>query len=109
LILAIKIVDSLSEAIAHITAMVPDIPTRSPQKTPAAATFLAQVNAAGCTTTAQLAFLMASATGLGQKSGLVPAAAWSRWFRRAGDLQYQLTGDGHIAATYLGQMLNLYS
>jgi len=58
----------LSEAIAHINSYGSGhTDAIATEDSTAAATFLAQVNAAGCTT-AQLAFLMASATGLGQKS-----------------------------------------
>jgi len=72
LILSIKIVDSLLKRSPTQQLWFRTYRRDHTEDSTAAATFLAQVNAAGCTTTAQLAFLMASATDLGQKSELVP-------------------------------------
>jgi len=106
LILAIKVVDSLEEAIAHINtygsrhteAIVTEDPT-------AAKTFLAQVDAAGVYHNCSTRFADGFRYGFGAEVGISTHKLPPRGpvgLEGLVTYKYQLTGDGHIAATYTG-------
>ncbi len=106
LILAIKIVDSLEEAIAHINIYgsrhTDAIVTENPK---AAATFLAQVDAAGVYHNCSTRFADGFRYGFGAEVGISTQKMPPRGpvgLEGLVTYKYQITGDGHIAATYTG-------
>ncbi len=106
LILAIKIVDSLEAAIAHIniygSGHTDAIVT---EDSVAAATFLAQVNAAGVYHNCSTRFADGFRYGFGAEVGISNQKLPPRGpvgLEGLVTYKYQLSGDGHIAATYTG-------
>lgn len=106
LILAIKIVDSLEEAIAHINTYgsrhTEAIATEDPA---AAATFLASVDAAGVYHNCSTRFADGFRYGFGAEVGISTQKMPPRGpvgLEGLVTYKYQLTGDGHVAATYTG-------
>jgi glutamate-5-semialdehyde dehydrogenase len=106
LILSIKIVDSLSEAIDHINTYgsrhTDAIVT---EDTAAATTFLAQVNAAGVFHNCSTRFADGFRYGLGAEVGISTQMMPPRGpvgLEGLVTYKYQISGDGHIAATYSG-------
>ncbi len=106
LILSIKIVDSLEEAIAHINTYgsghTDAIVT---EDSAAAATFLGQVNAAGVYHNCSTRFADGFRYGFGAEVGISTQQMPPRGpvgLEGLVTYKYQLTGDGHIAATYTG-------
>lgn len=107
LILAIKIVDSLEDGIAHInnygSGHTDAIATQDPA---AAATFLAQVNAAGVYHNCSTRFADGFRYGFGAEVGISTQKMPPRGpvgLEGLVTYKYQLVGDGHIAATYSGE------
>ncbi len=107
LILAIKIVDSLEAGIAHInnygSGHTDAIATEDPA---AAATFLAQVNAAGVYHNCSTRFADGFRYGFGAEVGISTQKMPPRGpvgLEGLVTYKYQLIGDGHIAATYSGE------
>ncbi|MGJ5672337.1 MAG: glutamate-5-semialdehyde dehydrogenase [Nostochopsis sp.] len=106
LILAIKIVDSLEKAIAHIndygSKHTDAIVTEDLE---AANTFLALVNAAGVYHNCSTRFADGFRYGFGAEVGISTQQMPPRGpvgLEGLVTYKYQLTGDGHIAATYTG-------
>jgi glutamate-5-semialdehyde dehydrogenase len=106
LILSIKIVDSLSEAIDHINTYgsrhTDAIVT---EDAAAATTFLAQVNAAGVFHNCSTRFADGFRYGLGAEVGISTQMMPPRGpvgLEGLVTYKYQISGDGHIAATYSG-------
>lgn len=106
LILAIKIVDSLFDGIAHInnygSGHTDAIATEDPA---AASTFLAQVNSAGVYHNCSTRFADGFRYGFGAEVGISTQKMPPRGpvgLEGLVTYKYQLTGDGHIAATYSG-------
>ncbi|MFB2770121.1 glutamate-5-semialdehyde dehydrogenase [Pelatocladus sp. BLCC-F211] len=106
LILAIKIVDSLETAIAHIndygSKHTDAIVTEDPE---AANIFLALVNAAGVYHNCSTRFADGFRYGFGAEVGISTQQMPPRGpvgLEGLVTYKYQLTGDGHIAATYTG-------
>lgn len=106
LILAIKIVDSLPEAIAHINTYgsrhTEAIVTENAD---AASTFLAQVDAAGVYHNCSTRFADGFRYGFGAEVGISTQKMPPRGpvgLEGLVTYKYQLSGDGHIAATYSG-------
>ncbi|MCP6760532.1 MAG: glutamate-5-semialdehyde dehydrogenase [Fischerella sp. CENA71] len=106
LILAIKIVNSLEEAIAHIndygSKHTDAIVTEDPE---AANTFLALVNAAGVYHNCSTRFADGFRYGFGAEVGISTQQMPPRGpvgLEGLVTYKYQLIGDGHIAATYTG-------
>ena len=106
LILAIKIVDTLEEAIAHINTYgsrhTDAIVTEDAQ---AASTFLAQVDAAGVYHNCSTRFADGFRYGFGAEVGISTQKMPPRGpvgLEGLVTYKYQITGDGHIAATYAG-------
>ncbi|RAM51408.1 MAG: glutamate-5-semialdehyde dehydrogenase [Hapalosiphonaceae cyanobacterium JJU2] len=106
LILAIKIIDSLEEAIAHIndygSKHTDAIVTEDLE---AANTFLALVNAAGVYHNCSTRFADGFRYGFGAEVGISTQQIPPRGpvgLEGLVTYKYQLTGDGHIAATYTG-------
>ncbi|MEW5856837.1 MAG: glutamate-5-semialdehyde dehydrogenase [Cyanobacteriota bacterium] len=106
LILSIKIVNSLSEAIDHINTYgsrhTDAIVTKD---TAAATTFLAQVNAAGVFHNCSTRFADGFRYGLGAEVGISTQMMPPRGpvgLEGLVTYKYQIAGDGHIAATYSG-------
>jgi glutamate-5-semialdehyde dehydrogenase len=106
LILSIKIVDSLEEAIAHINTYgsrhTDAIVTEDPV---AASTFLAQVDAAGVYHNCSTRFADGFRYGFGAEVGISTQKMPPRGpvgLEGLVTYKYQITGDGHIAATYTG-------
>ncbi|TFI54561.1 glutamate-5-semialdehyde dehydrogenase [Mastigocladus laminosus UU774] len=106
LILAIKIIDSLEEAIAHIndygSKHTDAIVTEDLE---AANTFLALVNAAGVYHNCSTRFADGFRYGFGAEVGISTQQMQPRGpvgLEGLVTYKYQLTGDGHIAATYTG-------
>jgi glutamate-5-semialdehyde dehydrogenase len=106
LILSIKIVDSLEEAIAHINSYgsrhTDAIATEDPD---AAATFLAQVDAAGVYHNCSTRFADGFRYGFGAEVGISTQKMPPRGpvgLEGLVTYKYQITGKGHIAATYTG-------
>jgi len=104
LTLAIKIVDSLSEAIAHINTYgsrhTDAIVTEDPQ---AAATFLAHVDAASVFHNCSTRFSDGFRYGFGAEVGISTQKMPPRGpvgLEGLVTYKYQITGDGHISATY---------
>lgn len=107
LILAIRIVDSLEAGIAHInnygSGHTDAIATQDPA---AAATFLAQVNAAGVYHNCSTRFADGFRYGFGAEVGISTQKMPPRGpvgLEGLVTYKYQLIGDGHIAATYSGE------
>jgi glutamate-5-semialdehyde dehydrogenase len=107
LILAIKIVDSLEAAIANINTYgsrhTDAIVTENSQT---AAVFLAQVDAAGVFHNCSTRFADGFRYGLGAEVGISTQKMPPRGpvgLEGLVTYKYQITGDGHIAATYSGQ------
>ncbi len=105
-ILSIKIVDSLEDAIAHInnygSKHTDAIVTEDEE---AAATFLALVNAAGVYHNCSTRFADGFRYGFGAEVGIGTQQMPPRGpvgLEGLVTYKYQLTGDGHIAATYTG-------
>jgi len=106
LILSIKIVDSLAEAIAHINSYgsghTDAIATEDPD---AAAIFLAQVDAAGVYHNCSTRFADGFRYGFGAEVGISTQKMPPRGpvgLEGLVTYKYQITGNGHIAATYTG-------
>ncbi|MBW4638764.1 MAG: glutamate-5-semialdehyde dehydrogenase [Gloeocapsa sp. UFS-A4-WI-NPMV-4B04] len=106
LILAIKVVDSLFDGIAHInnygSGHTDAIATEDPD---AASTFLAQVNSAGVYHNCSTRFADGFRYGFGAEVGISTQKLPPRGpvgLEGLVTYKYQLTGDGHIAATYSG-------
>ncbi|PLZ97039.1 gamma-glutamyl-phosphate reductase, partial [Fischerella thermalis CCMEE 5328] len=106
LILAIKIVDSLEEAIAHIndygSKHTDAIITENAK---AAETFLALVNSAGVYHNCSTRFADGFRYGFGAEVGISTQQVPPRGpvgLEGLVTYKYQLTGDGHIAANYTG-------
>ena len=106
MILAIKVVDSLEEAIAHINTYgskhTEAIATQDPA---AAATFLACVDAAGVYHNCSTRFADGFRYGFGAEVGISTQKMPPRGpvgLEGLVSYKYQLSGDGHIAATYSG-------
>ena len=106
LILAIKVVDTIEEAIAHINTYgsrhTEAIVTEDPI---AAKTFLAQVDAAGVYHNCSTRFADGFRYGFGAEVGISTHKLPPRGpvgLEGLVTYKYQLTGDGHIAATYTG-------
>lgn len=113
LILSIKIVDSLEAAIDHINtygsghtdAIVTEDST-------AAATFLAQVNAAGVYHNCSTRFSDGFRYGFGAEVGISTQKLPPRGpvgLEGLVTYKYQLSGDGHVAATYTGANARSFS
>ena len=106
LILSIKIVDSLEAAIAHINSYgsghTDAIVT---EDSVAAATFLAQVNAAGVYHNCSTRFSDGFRYGFGAEVGISTQKLPPRGpvgLEGLVTYKYQLSGDGHVAGTYAG-------
>ena len=106
LILSIKIVDSLEEAIAHINTYgsrhTDAIVTEDSQ---AAATFLAQVDAAGVYHNCSTRFADGFRYGFGAEVGISTQKMPPRGpvgLEGLVTYKYQVSGDGHVGATYSG-------
>lgn len=106
LVLAIRVVDSLDTAIAHINTYgsghTDAIVTENLQ---AAATFLAQVDAAGVYHNCSTRFADGFRYGFGAEVGISTQKMPPRGpvgLEGLVTYKYQLTGQGHIAATYSG-------
>lgn len=106
LILAIKIVDSLEEAVAHINTYgsrhTEAIVTKD---SVAASTFQAQVDAAGVYHNCSTRFADGFRYGFGAEVGISTQKMPPRGpvgLEGLVTYKYQLVGDGHIAATYTG-------
>jgi glutamate-5-semialdehyde dehydrogenase len=106
LILSIKVVDSLETAIAHINTYgsrhTEAIVTEDSQ---AAATFMAQVDAAGVYHNCSTRFADGFRYGFGAEVGISTQKMPPRGpvgLEGLVTYKYQLVGDGHIAATYTG-------
>ncbi len=106
LILSIKIVDSLEAAIAHINSYgsghTDAIATEDPD---AAAIFLAQVDAAGVYHNCSTRFADGFRYGFGAEVGISTQKMPPRGpvgLEGLVTYKYQITGNGHIAATYTG-------
>ncbi|MEP0883580.1 glutamate-5-semialdehyde dehydrogenase [Trichocoleus sp. ST-U3] len=113
LILSIKIVDSLSEAIDHINTYgsrhTDAIVT---EDTAAATNFLAQVNAAGVFHNCSTRFADGFRYGLGAEVGISTQMMPPRGpvgLEGLVTYKYQIAGDGHIAATYSGADAKLFT
>lgn len=106
LILSIKIVDSLEDAIAHINSYGSGhTDAIATVDLAAAATFLAQVNAAGVYHNCSTRFSDGFRYGFGAEVGISTQQMPPRGpvgLEGLVTYKYQLTGDGHIAATYSG-------
>ena len=106
LILAIKVVDSLGAAIAHINTYgsrhTEAIATQDPQ---AAATFRSQVNAAGVYHNCSTRFADGFRYGFGAEVGISTQTMPPRGpvgLEGLVTYKYHLVGNGHIVATYSG-------
>jgi len=107
LILSIKVVDSLTDAIAHIneygSGHTDAIVTENAET---AETFLSQVNAAGVFHNCSTRFADGFRYGFGAEVGISTQKLPPRGpvgLEGLVTYKYQLTGDGHIAATYTGE------
>ncbi len=107
LILSIKIVDSLAEAIAHINSYGSghtDVIVT--EDSTAAATFLAQVDAAGVFHNCSTRFADGFRYGFGAEVGISTQHLPPRGpvgLEGLVTYKYQLAGDGHVVATYAGE------
>ncbi|HEY9696902.1 MAG TPA: glutamate-5-semialdehyde dehydrogenase [Trichocoleus sp.] len=106
LILSVKVVETLTEAIAHINTYgsrhTEAIVTEDPQS---AAQFMAQVDAAGTFHNCSTRFADGFRYGFGAEVGISTQKLPPRGPVGLEGLityKYQLTGDGHIVATYSG-------
>ena len=106
LILAIKVVDSVAEAIDHINTYgsrhTDAIATEDPQ---AAAQFKAEVDAAGVYHNCSTRFADGFRYGFGAEVGISTQKMPPRGpvgLEGLVTYKYEITGDGHIAATYAG-------
>jgi glutamate-5-semialdehyde dehydrogenase len=106
LILAVKVVDSLEEAIAHINTYgsrhTEAIATEDPK---AAEIFMAQVDAAGIYHNCSTRFADGFRYGFGAEVGISTQKVPPRGpvgLEGLATYKYQLVGNGHIAATYSG-------
>ncbi|WP_421659196.1 glutamate-5-semialdehyde dehydrogenase [Leptothermofonsia sp. ETS-13] len=106
LVLSIKVVDSLEQAIAHINTYgsrhTEAIATEDLQT---AATFMAQVDAAGVYHNCSTRFADGFRYGFGAEVGISTQKMPPRGpvgLEGLVTYKYHLTGDGHIAATYTG-------
>ncbi|NET35501.1 MAG: glutamate-5-semialdehyde dehydrogenase [Cyanothece sp. SIO1E1] len=106
LILSIKVVDSLTSAIDHINTYgsrhTDAIATEDPK---AAATFIAQVDAAGVYHNCSTRFADGFRYGFGAEVGISTQKMPPRGpvgLEGLVTYKYQVMGDGHIAATYAG-------
>lgn len=113
LVLAIKVVDSLEAAIVHINTYgskhTEAIITEDPQT---AATFLAQVDAAGVYQNCSTRFADGYRYGFGAEVGISTQKMPPRGpvgLEGLVTYKYQLTGQGHIAATYSGSNPKLFT
>lgn len=113
LVLAIKIVDSLEAAIDHINTYgsrhTEAIVTENVQ---AAATFMAQVDAAGVYHNCSTRFADGFRYGLGAEVGISTQKLPPRGpvgLEGLVTYKYQLVGSGHIAATYTGATAKLFA
>ena len=106
LILSIKIVESLTDAIAHINSHGSGhTDAIATEDSTAAATFVAQVNAAGVYHNCSTRFADGFRYGFGAEVGISTQKLPPRGpvgLEGLVTYKYQLTGDGHIAATYSG-------
>lgn len=106
LILAIKIVDSLDEAIAHInTYGSRHTDAIITENSTTAATFMGQVDAAGVYHNCSTRFADGFRYGLGAEVGISTQKMPPRGpvgLEGLVTYKYQIVGDGHIAATYSG-------
>jgi glutamate-5-semialdehyde dehydrogenase len=106
LILAIKIVDSLEEAIVHInTYGSRHTDAIATEDSVAASTFLAQVDAAGVYHNCSTRFADGFRYGFGAEVGISTQKMPPRGpvgLEGLVTYKYQIVGDGHIAATYTG-------
>jgi glutamate-5-semialdehyde dehydrogenase len=106
LILSIKIVDSLEQAIAHInTCGSRHTEAIVTQDAAAAATFLAEVDAAGVYHNCSTRFADGFRYGFGAEVGISTQKMPPRGpvgLEGLVTYKYQLVGNGHIAATYSG-------
>ena len=113
LILSIKIVDSLKDAIAHINSYGSGhTDAIATEDSVAAATFLAQVNAAGVYHNCSTRFADGFRYGFGAEVGISTQKMPPRGpvgLEGLVTYKYQLTGDGHIAATYTGANAKAFS
>lgn len=107
LILAIKIVDSLESAIAHInTYGSRHTDAIATEDSVAASTFLAQVDAAGVYHNCSTRFADGFRYGFGAEVGISTQKMPPRGpvgLEGLVTYKYQIIGDGHIAATYTGE------
>ncbi len=107
LILAIKVVDSLESAIAHInTYGSKHTEAIVTENTESAATFLAQVNAAGVYHNCSTRFADGFRYGFGAEVGISTQQLPPRGpvgLEGLVTYKYQVTGNGHIVATYTGK------
>lgn len=106
LVLSIKMVDSIDQAMVHInqygSGHTDAIVTEDPQ---AAKTFLAQVNSAGVFHNCSTRFSDGYRYGFGAEVGISTQQMPPRGpvgLEGLVTYKYQLTGDGHVAATYSG-------
>jgi glutamate-5-semialdehyde dehydrogenase len=113
LILAIKIVDSLAEAIAHINTYgsghTEAIATEDPE---AASLFLARVNAAGVYHNCSTRFADGFRYGFGAEVGISTQKLPPRGpvgLEGLVTYKYQLIGQGHVAATYTGAQAQAFT
>lgn len=106
LVLSIKVVDSLEAAIAHInTYGSGHTDAIATEDTATAATFLARVDAAGVFHNCSTRFADGFRYGLGAEVGISTQKMPPRGpvgLEGLVTYKYQLTGQGHIAATYSG-------
>ena len=107
LILSIKVVESLADAIAHInTYGSKHTEAIATEDDVAAATFLAQVNAAGVYHNCSTRFADGFRYGFGAEVGISTQQMPPRGpvgLEGLVTYKYQITGNGHIVATYSGK------
>ncbi|MUL36243.1 glutamate-5-semialdehyde dehydrogenase [Gloeocapsopsis dulcis] len=113
LILSIKVVDSLAEAIAHIndygSGHTDAIVTENAET---AETFLSQVNAAGVFHNCSTRFSDGFRYGFGAEVGISTQKLPPRGpvgLEGLVTYKYKMTGDGHIVATYTGENPKLFN
>lgn len=113
LILSIKVVDSLEDAIAHINSYGSGhTDAIATEDSAAAATFLAQVNAAGVYHNCSTRFSDGFRYGFGAEVGISTQQMPPRGpvgLEGLVTYKYQLIGDGHIAASYTGANAKSFS
>ncbi len=113
LVLSVKVVDSLEEAIAHINTYgsrhTDAIITEDGK---AAETFLAQIDAAGVFHNCSTRFSDGFRYGFGAEVGISTQKMPPRGpvgLEGLVTYKYQMVGDGHIAATYSGENAKLFT